>query len=211
MGPEIPHGGRGTQIIDLRGQRFGKLTVKYFGGLAKGMTYWCCLCECGQVVKVNGWLLKAGKTVSCGCWKSSSQKGKEAYAKHPIRPRATSIEAVMRARRDKPVPSYALHSREAADMLDVSQERIAVMVQDKLLPGRYKPERKRVRVPGDRTKTVAAPGDVDHLFVSKKAVMKLVRTQERNRRHCRVLEEWMLSYPQKKPLDETIDVPPPAG
>lgn len=59
-------------LIDLTGQRFGRLTVleragsyQYpFGG---SVAVWRCRCDCGEVVDIIGKNLKAGATRSCGC------------------------------------------------------------------------------------------------------------------------------------------------
>ena len=60
-----------TRVIDLTGQRFGKLVVNrktnnpYPGNRH---TYWLCDCDCGQTeVLVDGENLKSGKISSCGC------------------------------------------------------------------------------------------------------------------------------------------------
>ena len=65
-----------SRIIDLTGQKFGKLTViaregKHIqkGGQAK--TTWLCKCECGNTHIATGCGLKDGKIKSCGCLKTS--------------------------------------------------------------------------------------------------------------------------------------------
>lgn len=55
---------------DIRGQRFGRLQVLAFEGTAKnGNARWRCRCDCGQEVVVDGYRLRSGKTVSCGCYR----------------------------------------------------------------------------------------------------------------------------------------------
>ena len=61
-----------NQKQNLVGQKFGRLTVTekigYFK--SKGGTYYLCNCDCGKKdIKVLGSALKAGKWVSCGCWR----------------------------------------------------------------------------------------------------------------------------------------------
>lgn len=59
-------------VIDLTGQRFGRLTVIERAeskitpnGSRKAM--WKCRCDCGNIVTVKGASLKTGNTKSCGC------------------------------------------------------------------------------------------------------------------------------------------------
>lgn len=57
------------KLIDLTGQRFGRLIVIHrttttsYGGIR-----WCCKCDCGQTRFVFGHALRHGQTQSCGCW-----------------------------------------------------------------------------------------------------------------------------------------------
>lgn len=59
-------------LIDITGNRYGKLTVI---GLAKSgkHTYWECKCDCGKEVTVRGDCLKDGNTKSCGCLNAESK------------------------------------------------------------------------------------------------------------------------------------------
>lgn len=57
-----------SRMIDLTGERFGKLTVKSRAENARdGHARWFCLCDCGNGVIVGGNDLKKGTTRSCGC------------------------------------------------------------------------------------------------------------------------------------------------
>ena len=56
------------KLIDLTGQRFGKLVVirkaesdKYHN------VRWLCLCDCGSTIIRYGWPLRSGKCLDCGC------------------------------------------------------------------------------------------------------------------------------------------------
>ena len=51
------------KFCNLQGQKFGKLTVVEY----VGNSYWLTKCECGQDKVVHSYLLKTGKTKSCGC------------------------------------------------------------------------------------------------------------------------------------------------
>lgn len=49
-------------LIDITGQRLGRLVAqKREAGL------WVCLCDCGNVVRRNGTVLRSGDCASCGC------------------------------------------------------------------------------------------------------------------------------------------------
>lgn len=61
------------KLLDLTGQRFGRLTVEARDGIAvspNGQTRptWLCRCDCGQTVTVFGENLRNGRTKSCGCY-----------------------------------------------------------------------------------------------------------------------------------------------
>lgn len=58
---------------DLVGKKFGKLTVIKSETLGSHRTF-LCKCDCGNEISVRGDSLKRGKTVSCGCTKSSESK-----------------------------------------------------------------------------------------------------------------------------------------
>jgi hypothetical protein len=65
----------GRPIIDLTGQRFGRLTVLRLegthvsrGGSREG-TLWRCRCDCGKETVVYGRNLRWGNTTSCGGWR----------------------------------------------------------------------------------------------------------------------------------------------
>ena len=58
-----------AKVIDLTGNKYGRLTViSRATGKGKG-SYWNCLCECGNYKVVSGQSLKTGGTKSCGCGK----------------------------------------------------------------------------------------------------------------------------------------------
>lgn len=60
-----------TQIIDLTGQKFGKLTVIKLAEekTKNNRALWLCQCECGNIIKIDSHQLKKQK--SCGCIKTS--------------------------------------------------------------------------------------------------------------------------------------------
>ena len=56
-------------LIDLTGQRFGRLTViERTGSDCIGQAMWRCRCDCGNMTVVAGGNLRTGNTRSCGCY-----------------------------------------------------------------------------------------------------------------------------------------------
>ena len=63
-----------SNLIDLKGQKFGKLTVIERAENKGKNTRWLCLCECGNKTIVHAISLRSGSTKSCGCYKSIAPK-----------------------------------------------------------------------------------------------------------------------------------------
>ena len=55
------------KLIDLTGQKFGRLLVIERGPIRNKRIYWKCKCDCGNEVEVAGQELRRGNTKSCGC------------------------------------------------------------------------------------------------------------------------------------------------
>ena len=56
------------EVVDLTGQRFGRLTVVRFSDEQScTQQAWECVCDCGNKVVVRGCKLKNGSVKSCGC------------------------------------------------------------------------------------------------------------------------------------------------
>ena len=52
---------------DLRGQKFGRLTVIDYVGTVNRKALWLCKCECGNETVLETGHIKSGHTRSCGC------------------------------------------------------------------------------------------------------------------------------------------------
>lgn len=64
-----------SKLIDLTGKTFGKWTVlSHDYGNERGVHYWKCKCECGNIVTVKGSSLTCGESKSCGCTKSYGEE-----------------------------------------------------------------------------------------------------------------------------------------
>lgn len=63
-------------LIDLRGQKYGRLQPFRNVGNRNGAALWECICDCGKAVVVFGNALRTGNTKSCGCLKRELNKTK---------------------------------------------------------------------------------------------------------------------------------------
>jgi hypothetical protein len=55
------------KLLDLTGQKFGRLTAMRFKGREGTKTLWECVCECGNSYTTAANYLRTGDTKSCGC------------------------------------------------------------------------------------------------------------------------------------------------
>lgn len=64
------------KLIDITGQKFGRLTVKSLCKSGNNVkTTWICDCDCGNKnIEVRGDRLKSGQTKSCGCYNNEMRK-----------------------------------------------------------------------------------------------------------------------------------------
>ncbi len=73
-----------SKLIDLTGQRFGRLTViKRTENNKRRKVQWLCQCECGTIKKVSGVCLRRGETISCGCYQR--ERAVECQTTHGLR------------------------------------------------------------------------------------------------------------------------------
>lgn len=56
-----------SKLIDLKGQRFGRLLVIERAESKNKNSSWLCRCDCGNYSTVSAPNLKSGRTCSCGC------------------------------------------------------------------------------------------------------------------------------------------------
>lgn len=56
-------------MLNLIGDKYGRLTVVAFDRHENKKTYWKCVCDCGLSVIATGNNLRSGNTKSCGCLK----------------------------------------------------------------------------------------------------------------------------------------------
>lgn len=60
--------------LDIKGKKFGKLTVIDYYESKNGETIWQCQCDCGNQCQAVGWHLTTGAKKSCGCLKSQGEE-----------------------------------------------------------------------------------------------------------------------------------------
>lgn len=54
-------------MIDMTGQRFGRLVALRYSDKNDGRMAWVCQCDCGTIKEIRGFMLRQGKSKSCGC------------------------------------------------------------------------------------------------------------------------------------------------
>lgn len=94
-------------MINLVGEKYGRLTVIEFVKLEKHKTYWKCICDCGLTVIATGNNLRSGNTKSCGCLRRemTAEQGKantKHGESHDNRSRLYTIWCGMRQRCNNP-------------------------------------------------------------------------------------------------------------
>lgn len=77
-----------AKVIDITGQKFGKLRVIERAGHMYNSTAWLCKCDCGNTTMARTYELRKGLRKSCGCGskrkckdKESAKRGKESGQK----------------------------------------------------------------------------------------------------------------------------------
>lgn len=64
------------KYIDLRGERFGKLTVIERAGVdSRGERLWLCECDCGNTAIASTSVLRGNRKKSCGCLYAEAVRG----------------------------------------------------------------------------------------------------------------------------------------
>jgi len=92
-------------LKDITGQKFGRLTVISKNDRPGHLTYWNCVCDCGNTAVIAGSRLKNGNTKSCGCLhdESSRKRAKMQFTKHGMcHTRLSSIWSSMKTRCSNP-------------------------------------------------------------------------------------------------------------
>lgn len=89
-------------VIDLTGNRYGRLTViEQSGRSSDRHVMWKCLCDCGKVTLVSSHSLRMGCTKSCGCL-NGEMSGKRNYKHGGSNERLYEIWEAMKKRCSNP-------------------------------------------------------------------------------------------------------------
>lgn len=72
----LTHDGHSRKLIDLVGNRYGRLTVIRYAGSGVSGARWVCRCDCGNITEVASFSLRNGETKSCGCLRRENFKKK---------------------------------------------------------------------------------------------------------------------------------------
>ena len=160
------------QVRSLVGRRFGRLLVRHYAGPGKDRhAEWCCACDCGVLCLVPGRRLVARLQLSCGCLRADPEVRAKAREKVPARHRraiACAGAAAVRVRREP----YALGVGEAGEQLGLTPDMVMALCRDGTLGYR-----------------LSRRGKVSEVRVSAGDVARLLSTQARAKRHCRLVEE----------------------
>lgn len=111
-------------MLNLIGERYGRLTVVAFDRLQNHKTYWKCICDCGLTVVATGNNLRSGNTKSCGCLHRESMRktGKQNARhgeSHNNRTRLYTIWCGMRQRCENPHrEAYRLYGGKGVKVCD---------------------------------------------------------------------------------------------
>jgi hypothetical protein len=99
-----------AKVTDLRGRTFGRLTVRELDRIGEGnYAYWVCDCECGRtgyVVRGKNLIAweKAGRGISCGCYRANAIARRAARLTMPEEDRKLAASGV-RVKTDPPKPT----------------------------------------------------------------------------------------------------------
>ena len=80
--PLVRFPGCSRPIRDLRGEKYGMLTVLGYAGHRGGRVMWTCLCDCGRIGVFAGDNLVSGRTQSCGCQRNKKGGKNNADQEH---------------------------------------------------------------------------------------------------------------------------------
>ena len=109
-------------MVNLIGQKFGRLTVVEFCGVSNHKARWKCVCDCGLTVIAPANNLRSGNTKSCGCLRRemTAKRGKANTVhgnSHDNRTRLYSIWCGMRQRCNNPNHhAYELYGKKGVQL-----------------------------------------------------------------------------------------------
>lgn len=119
---------------ELKGMRFGRLTVIDLKPKTRGVVEWYARCDCGTDVVVPTVYLTSGNTKSCGCLRrdKSSERARVRNTKHGLRGTPEYLAwKTMRERCYKPTtPNFARYGGRGIAVCDQWRDDPAAFVRD---------------------------------------------------------------------------------
>ena len=103
------------EVLDLKGQKFGRLAVsKRAGSDNRGEALWLCECECGKTTTIRGSFLRRGISKSCGCLQKELLAKRSIGKKNPMwaGDSVSKTGAHMWLAENKPIPEFCERCRE---------------------------------------------------------------------------------------------------
>lgn len=72
-----------AKLIEMIGKKYNRLTIVSRASNEGSRAAWNCVCDCGNIITLNGKQIRAGHTKSCGCYrKETTAKQGKANTKH---------------------------------------------------------------------------------------------------------------------------------
>jgi hypothetical protein len=100
------------KLVDITGQRFGRLVVLERSPHRSSMTRWRCRCDCGRETTPKGVNLKGGKTRSCGCLANEAIAARSTVHGHAKRKKRHPLYATWKNMLNRCYnPNYPLYDR----------------------------------------------------------------------------------------------------
>lgn len=93
---------------NLKGKKYGRLTVRRLATKVNGCTMWLCKCRCGTFITARSGSLRSGNTTSCGCKRTESVTKHGEFVGHRTRhtPEYSAWVAMLTRCRDESHVSY---------------------------------------------------------------------------------------------------------
>jgi hypothetical protein len=79
-----------AKLMDVTGERYGRLVALKFDGVKKGRTWWLFKCDCGAEVARELWNVRCGNTSSCGCLHTEVTKRVKTIHGHRVKAQGKS-------------------------------------------------------------------------------------------------------------------------
>lgn len=89
------------RVLDLTGDRYGRLLVVERAGRIGDQKAYACLCDCGTKIVLPSSYLRTGDTRSCGCLKREGASQRSRVHGHALKNRSTPTHSSWRAMQER--------------------------------------------------------------------------------------------------------------